>query len=252
MSAAHRKAARGAAEKLLGIAGAFWFASERDKSAWLAGLLTVCFRHRIEGPVPMFWIFGNVGTGKTLLADHTARTATGKEPIHFSSVGSAGGLKSLVRRQNAMVIIDNVLGPLNEQLLCSLITAQVLVDVSSRNLLAKRYAQNTVFWATGPRVECAEKGDLVRRVIPIELSTSSPGQLSGGPMGSLLCGNVLREAEIMLPYVQHVSEGGPRAKVRPWEQFPEWSEQIREPMVWAGLLDPVPPEAVEQALRSGK
>jgi hypothetical protein len=40
MSAAHRKAARGAAEKLLGIAGAFWFASERDKSA-LMGCATV-------------------------------------------------------------------------------------------------------------------------------------------------------------------------------------------------------------------
>ncbi len=246
MSAANRKAVRGAAEKLLGIAGSFPFASERDKSAWLAGLLTVCFRHRIKGPVPMFWIFGDPCTGKTMLADHTARTATEKEPIHFSSVGSAGGLKSLVRRQNAMLIIDNVLGPLNEQLLCSLITAQVFVDVSSRkDLLAKRYAQNTVFWATGPRVECAENGDLVRRVIPIELSTSSPVQHSSGPMGSLLCGNVLREAEIMKPYVQHVSEGGARAKVRPWDQFPEWSERIREPMVWAGLLDPLPPAEVK-------
>ncbi len=233
------------AKVLHAVSSRFPFASERDRSAWLAGLLTVKFRHRIDGPVPMFWIFGDAGTGKTLLADHTARTATGEEPIHVASTARPETLEVLVRRQKPMVIIDNVQRPLSERVLgslCMLITAQTVHYLTPLSMMrATVFSNSTVFWATGPVMESAQAGELMRRVIPIHLSSSTLGQ-HHGPVGSLLCARQIEEADIMLSYSQHVKAGAKRESVEPFGSFPEWSEQIREPLVWCGLPDPLPVE----------
>lgn len=230
------------AKVLHAVSRRFPFASERDRSAWLAGLLTVKFRHRIDGPVPMFWIFGDAGTEKTLLADHTVRTATGEEPIHVASTARPETLEVLVRRQKPMVIIDDVQRPLSERVLgslCMLITAQTVHCLKPLSKRATAFSNSTVFWATGPVTDQA--GELMRRVIPIHLSSSTLGQ-HHGPVGSLLCARLLEEADIMLSYSYLVNAGADRESVQPFESFPEWSEQIREPLVWCGLPDPLPVE----------
>lgn len=251
-----QKAAAEAVKGLLSLADGFPFASERDKSAWLAGLLTVAFRRQIRGPVPMFWIWGEPSTGKTLLANHTARLGTQKEPCRIAS--SQPAIETAVRAQTPMVIIDNA-QPLNRaicSLLCSMITSG---EIAERRVCGGgcEYHQNTVFWATGTGVYASS--DLRRRIIPIELSARLIEDVHNGWLKPVRSGEfadmdsalLTKHARLLLDnYRSARKPSGEALASEPDENrrlrfrsfcgcFEHWSRMIREPLIFAGLPDPV-------------
>jgi hypothetical protein len=73
--------ARNAVALILRLVTDFPFASDCDRAAWLAYLLTVIVRSAIEGPVPLFLFSSNVaGIGKSTLAEMAGLIATGRHP----------------------------------------------------------------------------------------------------------------------------------------------------------------------------
>ena len=244
-----QKAAAEAVKGLLSLADGFPFASERDKSAWLAGLLTVAFRQKIRGPVPMFWIWGEPSTGKTLLANHTAHLSTQKEPCRIASSQTA--IDAAVRAQTPMVIIDNA-QPLNKaicSLLCFMITSG---EIAERRVCGGgcKYHPNTVFWANGTGVYASS--DLRRRIIPIELSARLIEDVHNGwlkPVRSEEADRALLIQNARLVWdnfnlgLVHSILDAQRWSYRRndffSQRFTKWSSLIREPLIFAGLPDPV-------------
>lgn len=241
-----QKAAAEAVKGLLSLADGFPFASERDKSAWLAGLLTVAFRRQIRGPVPMFWIFGDRATGKTLLANHTARLCQRKPLCRVSADFNYRMMVAAVRAQNPMVLIDNVGKPLKEEVLCSMITSS---ETFVRHLGMDRcvsHPQNTVFWATGLNVYAFD--ELMCRLIPIELAAKArPSEYEGIASLERADRSKLKPlASTLFDNYEHKPERASRG-LEPWERddgftrrFAQWTWRIREPLIFAGLPDPVP------------
>ena len=238
-----QKAAAEAVKGLLSLADGFPFASERDKSAWLAGLLTVAFRRQIRGPVPMFWIWGEPSTGKTLLANHTARLCQPKPLCKVSAQFDRRAMDAAVRAQNPMVLIDNVGKPLKEEVLCSMITSN---EIFVRHLGLDRcvsYAQNTVFWATGLNVYAFD--ELMRRLIPIELAAKArPSEYEGLTSLDRADRSKLKPLALML-WKKHKEGVASGTYEDPdsdgWDQrFSSWCWTVRSPLIFAGLPDPVP------------
>jgi hypothetical protein len=236
------RAAERAVRELLSLGDHFSFATEKDKSAWLALLLTVAFRKKIRGPVPLFWILGDPGTGKTTLARYTAQLgalASGRtmpDVRYLHSIGVKGVMEA-VKERIPMAVIDPVQRPLSgDGALCSIVWDKSFMErIVGRE--EKRYENETVFCAVGTQFLASKA--LKRKTVPIKLVA--------GPEYNPACNEVLKGDEIELQKqakilwqntVDNQADSG-LSRIS-WTLFEEWSLLIRLPLIAAGMPDPVP------------
>lgn len=239
------RAAENAVGELLSLGDHFSFATEKDKSAWLALLLTVAFRKSIRGPVPMFWIVGDPRTGKTTLARYTAQLgalASGRKmpDVNYSQSIGARAVMEAVKERIPVAIIEGVHKPLRgESALCAAVSERTVTERIFDRETGKRYWNETVWCAVGTQLFASKA--LKRRTVPIKLVA--------GPDYDPACNEVLKGDEIELQeqtkilwrntagYISWHDESLSRIS---WTLFEEWSLLIRLPLIAAGMPDPVP------------
>lgn len=243
--------------RLLQIVVDFPFASEADKSAWLAGLLTAVVRHLIDGPAPLTLIDANVaGSGKTLLADLISLIAFGRQfprtTYRHDDAEMRKAITSVVLAGDAATLLDNISGPFG----CPSLDAALTSTVWSDRLLGKNQTVGgeirVTWYATANNAVVA--GDLVRRTVYVRLKSKMerPEERTGFQFPDVIAtARELRESLVqdVVTVVQgYLLDGMPNQNLAPFGSFESWSRLVRGAIVWAGLPDPA---ATRVELRRG-
>ena len=237
------RAAERAVRELLSLGDHFSFATEQDKSAWLALLLTVAFRKEIRGPVPLFWILGDPRTGKTTLARYTAQLgslASGRKmpDVKYSQSIGVKGVMEAVKERIPMAIIDGVYKPLSgESALCAAVSERTVTERIFDRETGKRYWNETVWCAVGTGVFASKA--LKRRTVPIKLVE---GPDYDPARNEVLKGDGIElqeQAKILWQNTVDNQADSGLSRIS-WTLFEEWSLLIRLPLIAAGMPDPVP------------
>jgi hypothetical protein len=239
-------AARALAE-LYGPFAEFPFAADCDRAATVALILSIIARPAIDGCVPMFASQAPTpGSGKGLLVDVAAMIATGRRAPLMAPTDedeeTRKRLLAIAMESPSMVVIDNVEGALGSASLAMALTAGV---VSDRQLGATKMVTASLrpVWAvTGNNVQL--KGDLGRRIVPIDLDpkvehpedrTFQRGDLLGyveehRPRLVVAALTILRA---------FVVSGRPAHGMPPKGSFESWDRLVRGAIIWAGGADPL-------------
>lgn len=235
------RAAENAVGELLFLGDHFSFATEQDKSAWLALLLTVAFRKKIRGPVPMFWIVGDPRTGKSTLARYTAQLgalASGRTmpDVKYSQSIGARAVVEAVKERIPVAIIDGVYKPLSgESALLGVVSERSVTKRIFDRETGKRYWNETVWCAVGTQILASKA--LKRRTVPIKLVA---GPEYDPALNEVLKGDEIElqeQAKILRQNTPNINADLSRIN---WTLFEEWSWLIRFPLMAAGMPDPVP------------
>lgn len=238
--------ARSALATLIEPLEEFPFASEVDRIAAVAMLLTTALRVAIPQPCPLFLISGNAsGAGKTLLADVAAMMAYGRVAPRMAVANEDAEMRKRITTValvgSRFVLLDNIGTTFGCPALDAALTSLVWEDrvLGSNRLVTVPLW--TVWVATGNNV--AIQGDLARRTIPIQLQSDTErpeerpirrqelldwvearrGALLGAAITLVRAWFLAERPPLGLP-----SDGG----------FREWSSTIRGALAWASNVDP--------------
>lgn len=225
----------------------FQFASDADRSAALAAIITAAVRPSLP-LAPGFNVNApRSGGGKSYLASLIALAAGPGDPYSVSYPTTAEEATKLILamllEKPAVVLFDDMqiqtgwksLGPLNKALTSSSITERYLG--ASRTATART---NVLFLGTGNNVEPAQ--DMRRRVVSIRLAPKSETptlrKFSFNPVAHIRK-HRSRIVQAALTIIEaHRLAGQPVADVPPIGSFDEWSLFCRHSLLWLGEPDP--------------
>ena len=226
----------------------FPFVKPGDKSAALAGMITPIARPAFPGPAPMFVTKSAVqGEGKTLLADVTGATGTGRVPPKMAYPrDDAEMVKCVVAvaiEALPIVLFDNATGTIRSGALAeALTTTRWIGRLLSRN---KTYdgPLNTIWYMTGNNLTFGT--DIARRICvsSIDAGLEDPESRSGFRYTNLRrqvlsVRPALVAATLTILRAYHVA-GRPDHGESPMGSFEGWDGLVRGALMWAGLADPL-------------
>ena len=224
----------------------FPFASESDRYAAVALLLTILARPAIDGPVPMALVEANMrGTGKSLVVDTAALIATGKRAARseFTAANEEMGkrLHSAAAAGARFMLLDNISEPIGGATLDAVLTGVVVQFRVLGKSESKIVPWSAVLAATANNPIL--KGDTARRVYRVRLESSAENpenrtDLHHSPLLPWVAQErvrLVRQAYTLLR--AHAIAERPTS-VKPWGSFESWSRVIADAIVWAGGEDP--------------
>jgi hypothetical protein len=241
--------ARRALAALTDLVEDFPFKGDVHRSVWLAAVFTLILRPHIEGPTPIIVVSANhPGTGKTMLVEIVSLIVYGRpatrRPFTDDDRELTASVTAILAQGVPMALFDNVDRPFGGAFVDLVATSRdVSTRLYGRNDQSLALRANTVFFATGNNV--ALRGDLVRRVLFCELQRQleNPEARTGFRHPDLLS-TVKNTAATVLAAAMTVVRaflraGSPRAAVRPFGSYEEWSRWVRNLLLWVGAADPV-------------
>jgi hypothetical protein len=241
--------ARDALATLLEPFAQFPFTDSGHKAAFAAHVLTEAVRPAIETAPLFVYTAPEAGTGKSLLSEMPASIVHGLTPAMRAWAGDGEELRKVLLASllagDRTIGFDNI--PSGSKVfaaeLCRFVT---LITYSDRKLGVSETASmpNTaVAFLTGNNL--TPSGDLARRSIVVRLDANVDSR-------------ALRDREFMIPdlrsYVRaHRAEllvaaltivraflvAGAPQQAKPLPSFEQWSQLVREPLVWLGMTDPL-------------
>jgi hypothetical protein len=240
-----RQDAEAALKALMNPFEEFPFVAAEDFVVHVAAILTAIQR-RILGPCPIFGYSAPVyRSGKSLLADSVAIIATGipapATAVSWQREEMRKAVASILREGHSITNLDNITFPLESPDLAMALTQTEYQDrLLGRNRML-RLATNVTWTATGNNL-CFGR-DLSSRALNCRID---PGEerpeartFKIPDLEDFLKRNreELVTAALTILRAYQVA-GRPRQQVQPWGGFGNWSESIREPLIWTGLADP--------------
>lgn len=238
--------ARAACSSLLEVVCDFPFVKDAHRAAWLAMVLTPLARHAFTGPSPLFLIDANIrASGKSLLADAASLIVTGRTIARMSCPKEDDEMRKRITAialgGDQMVLIDNIAGELGSASLDAALTGTIWKDrILGRSEIVEMPLVTT--WAaTGNNVVLL--ADTSRRVCHIRLESKleSPEHRYDFKHINLL-GWVRDERPRLLSAAltilhAYCRAGRPGQNLKPWGSFEEWSDVVRQALVWIGMPD---------------
>jgi hypothetical protein len=154
--------------QLADVLADFPFVDEASRAAAYAALFTAVLRPAIGGPVPMILFDAPApGTGKGLLAEIVARTATGGSAEVMTAARDdeewRKRITACLLSGSQIVHIDNIERPLNAPSLAAALTSTTWKDRLLGKSSVRIVPQRSVWLATGNNIRLG--GDLPRRCI---------------------------------------------------------------------------------------
>jgi putative DNA primase/helicase len=221
----------------------FPFVTKADHAVALSAILTALDRRSMATAPLHAFTAPLAGTGKSLLVDLVAMLAIGR-PMPVIAQGRSE--EELEKRLGAamlhgdqLVSIDNCDHVLQSAFLCQALTQQRLIIRElglSRNI---ETPVNAAIYATGNNLTIA--GDLNRRTLLCSLDAKCEHPEQRQFTGNLIeyvkeNRGVLVTAALTVLRAWHAS--GQVRGLAPLGSFEEWSQRVREPLVWLGRADP--------------
>jgi hypothetical protein len=225
----------------------FPFADSWHFSATLAAILSLVCRFAILGNVPLFAIRATTrGSGKSLLADVISIIGTGRAAPRWPQVTEdeeeRKRLLTVALAGYPVIHIDNVTRPLGSPALDLALTAPSFSD----RILGKndsREAPLSMVWlASGNNMQF--KGDMARRIVPIDLDPKMerPEERTGfhhNPLTPWVQQERPHLTVAALTIVKAYFEAQcPPQDVTSLGSFEQWSDLVRQALIWAGEADP--------------
>ena len=218
-----------------------------DKSAALAGILSVFARPAIPGCVPLFaWRATTAGTGKSLGVDVISIIASGRIAARMADCEHEDEwrkrLLAVALAGDPITLFDNMMRPLGNGPLALALTAGTISDRILQETKQVTAPFRSVLFATGNGLTFV--GDLPRRVVPVDMDaeTEHPEQRGGFRYTDLLAwvrANRPRLAVAALTALRaHAVAGRPQTKLCPFGNYEDWTRIVRQCLVWAGWPDP--------------
>jgi hypothetical protein len=225
------------------LIASFPFVTSADRSVALSAMLTPLDRHAMETAPLHAFTSPTAGTGKSMLVDIVATLATGR---HMPVIAQGRTEEELEKRLGAALLagdiaisLDNCDHPLESVFLCQALTQRKLnIRVLGKSKNVETLVNATIF-ATGNNLVIA--GDLTRRSLRggmdarcerPELRTFDHDALQDAQANR----GKLVTAMLTILRAWHLS--GERIPLSLFGSFEDWSQRIREPLVWLGCADP--------------
>lgn len=245
---ATKEEGRKACQVLLDLVSDLPLATEVDRAAYLALLLTLCARQAIEGPVPFFLVSSNIrGAGKGLLVDVATTIAYGRALARTPSPRDENeeqkALMGFAVEATPAVLLDNLAGEFGSATFNAVLTGMTF----KARLLGKNATPEiplTTVWigtANNPLL----RADLPRRTVPIRLRSleERPEFRADFKHPNLLAhvktqrGSLL--TAVMTIFQSYINAGLPQSTSGGVGSFPSWSGRIRGAVNWAFGVDPM-------------
>lgn len=239
--------ARRALAELLDLVGDFPFETAAHRAAWLAALLTPFALYAAGGPPPLFLLDANTrGAGKTTLVKIIWALAFGRPLQPFPHAPDPEEerkrLMAIALSGLSAVCIDNIAAPLGSPSLDMVLTSQAISDRLLGQNTLRTVPLVAAWYATGNNV--ALQGDLARRTCHVRLASpeENPEERRDFKHPALLAYVRRERARLLVACLTvlraYVEAGRPAQGLKPWGGFQEWSDLIRNALVWAGQPDP--------------
>lgn len=223
----------------------FPFVSAAAKSVLLAGILTALQRRLLESAPFFVFTASTPRSGKSLLAESIGLIAMGHKPPSTSVPDDEESLKkailSMLIEGSLITQLDNIDRPLASASLSMVLTQ---AEYRDRLLGATKMvtAPTNMMW-TGTGNNVIVVRDMTSRSLQCEIDpgVERPEErkfaIKNLPAHLKAHRIALVTSALTLLRAYHVA-GCPEQDIKPWGGFDEWSQQIRQPIVWLGLADP--------------
>ena len=238
--------AEAALEELRDLLSEFSFATEHDRAAAIAAILTATVRPSLALS-PLFHARAHVvGSGKSYLCELITAFATAQRGMPTTFPGDDEECRKLLLaellRGPAVIEFDNLTSDLvPHKSLCTALTSEFL---TGRILGASKTASvstRTLFLSSGNNVGPVK--DMTRRCITIHLDPAMEVPAARSFSQPHLVRDVLRQrgryVSAVLTIVRAwIVAGRPKTECKPLASYEEWSEVCRQPLLWLGCPDP--------------
>ena len=241
----NRQQALDALQELRGLLTEFEFKNAHDEAAALAGTLTAAIRPSLT-TAPMFHIKApQIASGKSYLSGIIAAFASPSTPSAVAFPSNEDECQKLLlatlMAAPGAVVFDNLTTDLIPyKSLCSALTEEFLtgriLGVSKTATVGTR----TLFLSSGNNVDAVK--DMARRCITIaidpKVETPAERLFKGDPLTTVRKDRA-RYVSLALTVIRGwlVSDDAPTA-CKPIASYGQWSNWVRQPLMWLGLPDP--------------
>lgn len=242
-----RQDALDALEVILEPFSDFQFKEPCHKSVVVSAIFSIHCRHLCR-TVPLYAVSANTrGAGKGLIVNAISIAATGQEPAKTGVTRDDEEMRkailAIALEGDRITVFDNVPpGPFGTASLERAITEPV---VRERVLGFSKNAEvslQTVFFATGNNMKYSD--DMARRVLPIVLEpdVENPEQRSDFKIANLIDWSIENHPRLTTAALTiikaYILDGKPDQNLPQYGSFEQWSDLVRNAVVWVGMDDP--------------
>ena len=218
--------------------------SSPSLSVALSGILTGLIRRTLRSAPMHLFDAPEAGSGKGLCCSVITLIVTGKEATAITLGSDENDVKkhlfsALVENHN-VIVFDNLTRAIEGPSLCSALTEEHLNDRLLGFNVTANVPTNALFMASGNNIEVG--GDMHRRVIGARIE---PGE---NPEERTFKRKDLRGwvrenrpalvAAALTVLRAHHCAGYPKADLPAYGSFEQWSDRVRQALVWLGEPDP--------------
>lgn len=207
-----------------------------DRGVMLSGLLTACV-HAALPTVPGFGFDAPAaGSGKTLAARTMGALATGEEPAVSAPVSPRDDeyrkrLTSQLLAGNSVILLDNLVGPLDHPALNAYMTGGRFEDRPLSATKMVDFPTRALFLVTGNHLRIT--GDAYRRILVARMNAKSDNRIySFDPLKLILATWQEMVAAALTIIRAWITAGRPRLGPGRTESFEDWDDLVRQPACW--------------------
>jgi len=223
----------------------FEFGNGHAQAAAVAGILTASIRPSLT-TAPMFHIKApQIASGKSYLSGIMATFASPTSPSAVAFPTSDEECQKLLLATllaaPGAVVFDNLTTDLIPfKSLCSALTEEHLTGRILGLSKTATVGTRALFLSSGNNVDAVR--DMARRCITIALDpqveTPATRQFKGDPLATVR-GARERYVSLALTVIRAwIVAGGPVTACKPLASFGQWSNWVRQPLLWLGMADP--------------
>lgn len=223
----------------------FEFGNGHAQAAAVAGILTASIRPSLT-TAPMFHIKApQIASGKSYLSGIMATFASPTSPSAVAFPTSDEECQKLLLATllaaPGAVVFDNLTTDLIPfKSLCSALTEEHLTGRILGLSKTATVGTRALFLSSGNNVDAVR--DMARRCITIALDpqveTPATRQFKGDPLATVR-GDRERYVSLALTVIRAwIVAGGPVTACKPLASFGQWSNWVRQPLMWLGMADP--------------
>ena len=228
----------------------FPFKHDAHLSSILAAVLTPLLRSGIRGPIPILAIdAAAAGTGKSKLADIISLLSTGQDaarhvfPERGHDAELVKQLTAAALEGDRILTYDNVNTFIKSAALDAHGTARVF---KGRALGSNSFIQTDAppfLVLTGNNLAFHDETRrrlLYCRMVARSATPHARGGFRFDPIEAHVRGNRAKYVAAALTIrAAYQAAGCPSVEMKRWGSYEAWSEEVRRPLVWVGLVDPV-------------
>jgi hypothetical protein len=240
--------ARLCVQLLLDVFRDFPFLAAHHQSAALSAVLSLVARFTIQGKVPFFALRSTTrGAGKGLLIDAISVIATGRHAPRWAQTldeeEERKRLMTIAMSGDAALHIDNITHPLGSGPLDMVMTAEAITERVMATHAERTAPIKAVFFGSGNNM--VFQSDMARRVVPIDLAPTQerPDERDNFTHHPLLAWVREQRPKLVMAALTiikaYIEAARPKqANIKPFGSYEEWSDLIRQSLIWAGEPDP--------------